>query len=392
MIELRVRLYNRTDDAADLPVVGQRRRRGARRLPVVLPHRRARRGRPRQARGDHLPGRRPAATTGSTTRRASRPPPDSARGAGRPARLVPQHPGADLLHVRSARADDFFGGYDHRAAGRLRALGRPPATRRARSSGPGATTPFGHAWDRNLTDGDGPYIELMAGVYTDNQPDFSFLAPGETKTFTQYWYPVAGTGVVVASTLDAALGRPARRGRRPTLVARRDPAAWVRRGSRSPTADRDDPVRRRARPGPRPARPDEPARPADPVTRELVGRRGPTAAPLGSDRRGDRGRRAAARASSRLPPAEIASVEELYLIGRHLEQYRHATRSPEPYWPEALTPRPGPRRDPHRARRPALPRGAASPRPSSTPRSAVDAADPAQPEPGGRGRRTTCWA
>ena len=27
----------------------------------------------------------------------------------------------------------------------------------------------------------GPYIELMAGVYTDNQPDFSFLAPGETK-------------------------------------------------------------------------------------------------------------------------------------------------------------------------------------------------------------------
>ena len=41
--------------------------------------------------------------------------------------------------------------------------------------------PFGYAWDRNLTDEDGPYIELMAGVYTDNQPDFSFLAPGETK-------------------------------------------------------------------------------------------------------------------------------------------------------------------------------------------------------------------
>ena len=26
-----------------------------------------------------------------------------------------------------------------------------------------------------------------AGVYTDNQPDFSWLAPGETKTFSQYW-------------------------------------------------------------------------------------------------------------------------------------------------------------------------------------------------------------
>ena len=36
---------------------------------------------------------------------------------------------------------------------------------------------FGRAWDRNLTDEDGPYIELMCGVYTDNQPDFSWLCP-----------------------------------------------------------------------------------------------------------------------------------------------------------------------------------------------------------------------
>ncbi len=36
-------------------------------------------------------------------------------------------------------------------------------------------------------------------------------------------------------------------------------------------------------------------------------------------------------------PAETASNEELYLTGLHLEQYRHATRSPEPYWQEALS-------------------------------------------------------
>src|SRR4029077_5438713 len=36
------------------------------------------------------------------------------------------------------------------------------------------------------------------------------------------------------------------------------------------------------------------------------------------------------------PPAEISTVEELYLTGLHLEQYRHATRSPEPYWEEGL--------------------------------------------------------
>ena len=39
-------------------------------------------------------------------------------------------------------------------------------------------------------------------------------------------------------------------------------------------------------------------------------------------------------------PAQIASADELYLTGLHLEQYRHATRSPVLYWREAL------RRDP----------------------------------------------
>src|SRR6185369_10975698 len=69
--------------------------------------------------------------------------------------------------------------------------------------------PFGYAWDRNLTDADehghyAPYIELMAGVYTDNQPDFSFLAPGETRIFSQYWYPIERIGPAHAATLDAA--------------------------------------------------------------------------------------------------------------------------------------------------------------------------------------------
>ncbi|MBC8010960.1 MAG: tetratricopeptide repeat protein, partial [Burkholderiales bacterium] len=43
-------------------------------------------------------------------------------------------------------------------------------------------------------------------------------------------------------------------------------------------------------------------------------------------------------------PAAIASADELYVTGLHLEQYRHATRMPELYWREAL------RRDPGDAR------------------------------------------
>ena len=55
---------------------------------------------------------------------------------------------------------------------------------------------FGQAWDRNLTDSDGPYIELMCGVYTDNQPDFSWMQPYEEKSFKQYFMPYYNVGVV----------------------------------------------------------------------------------------------------------------------------------------------------------------------------------------------------
>jgi hypothetical protein len=47
-------------------------------------------------------------------------------------------------------------------------------------------------------------------------------------------------------------------------------------------------------------------------------------------------------ATAAKPPRRIQSNEELFLNGLHLEQYRHATYAPEPYYQEAL------RRDPRR--------------------------------------------
>ncbi|SQB28239.1 TPR-domain protein [Citrobacter koseri] len=44
--------------------------------------------------------------------------------------------------------------------------------RRVKNSGRGDTVILAVAWDRNLTDDNGPYIELMTGVFTDNQPRF----------------------------------------------------------------------------------------------------------------------------------------------------------------------------------------------------------------------------
>ena len=64
---------------------------------------------------------------------------------------------------------------------------------------------FGKAWDRNLTDENGPYAELMTGVYTDNQPDFTWLKPFESKKFTQYFMPYKAVGLVKNATLDAVV-------------------------------------------------------------------------------------------------------------------------------------------------------------------------------------------
>ena len=64
----------------------------------------------------------------------------------------------------------------------------------ARSSGRGGTSDFGQASNRPLTDEDGPYIELMCGAYTDNQPDFAWIMPGEEKRFTQVFMPYKQIG------------------------------------------------------------------------------------------------------------------------------------------------------------------------------------------------------
>ncbi len=64
---------------------------------------------------------------------------------------------------------------------------------------------FGEMWCSNLTDENGPYIELMTGVYTDNQPDFTWIAPYESRTFEQVWYPIRKIGDVKNATVDAAV-------------------------------------------------------------------------------------------------------------------------------------------------------------------------------------------
>ena len=100
---------------------------------------------------------------------------------------------------------NFIGGYEHDTRGGLLHVADHHISpgKKQWTWGHGE---FGQAWDRNLTDEDGPYIELMTGVYTDNQPDFSWINPNEEKTFTQYFMPYREVGVVKNATKEAVLG------------------------------------------------------------------------------------------------------------------------------------------------------------------------------------------
>ncbi|MCU7550074.1 DUF5107 domain-containing protein [Chitinophagaceae bacterium LB-8] len=100
---------------------------------------------------------------------------------------------------------NFIGGYEHDTQGGLLHVANHHISpgKKQWTWGHGE---FGQAWDRNLTDEDGPYIELMTGVFTDNQPDFSWLQPYEEKTFVQYFMPYREVGMVNNATKEAVAG------------------------------------------------------------------------------------------------------------------------------------------------------------------------------------------
>lgn len=86
--------------------------------------------------------------------------------------------------------DDWVGGYDYGVDAGTMLAGNHNINKGGKfwTWGPKA---YGHAWDCvTLTDNDGPYVELMTAAYSDNQPDYCWINPGETKEFTAYWYGI----------------------------------------------------------------------------------------------------------------------------------------------------------------------------------------------------------
>jgi tetratricopeptide (TPR) repeat protein len=182
----------------------------------------------------------------------------------------------------------------------------------------------------------------MAGVFTDNQPDFSFLLPGEVRTFSQHWYPIVGTGPVHEASLEAAV----------SLEVQATPRKAVRLGVAA-TRERNGALVRLEQHGRQllertvdlaPDRPflatiDLPEGVGASDLRLSVAHQG---CELVAYQPAERTLVEPPPAATEPPPPEaIASLDELYLTGRHLQQYRHATRRPEDYHREALRRDPG---------------------------------------------------
>ena len=252
---------------------------------------------------------------------------------------------------------------------------------------------FGRAWDRNLTDrgpapapsligrgvdsssaekvgvqgncpppsqgGAGgeslfrPYIELMAGVYTENQPDFTWLMPYEEKQFVQYFMPYREIGIVKQATKDFVMNiesltpNPSPKGegsvcfkvlatskQEVRIVLQHDDGTeyYNKVVTLSPEKVLTEVV-------------ECPNASLSELTFTILSPLSTFHFPLLSwHAEPDDIRPIPDAAEAALTPEETKTNDQLYLTGLHLEQYRHATWSALDYYEEAL------RRDPNDVR------------------------------------------
>ncbi len=194
---------------------------------------------------------------------------------------------------------------------------------------------FGQAWDRNLTDEDGPYIELMCGVYTDNQPDFSWLMPYEERDFKQYFMPYRDLGMVKNATKEAMVNFELTDG--VAIIKAYTTANYAGATIRLETKDK---VYLEEKADFSPAMSFEKSIAAEPGLKpedfylSLKTNTGKLLVDYKPEKPQEKPVPEPAKAAKE--PQEINSIEQLYLTGLHLEQYRHATYKPTDYYREAL--------------------------------------------------------
>jgi len=226
---------------------------------------------------------------------------------------------------------DFFGGYDHGKGCGVVHIGDHHIS-------PGKkmfTWAYGQlskSWENALTDTDGQYAELMAGSYSDNQPNFAWLAPYETKEFSQYWYPISGIGSPTYANLNCALRLDSENGLLHLQTTRAYPNAvvTVSDGSREYLRAICDLF---------------PDRAVQLETGDLP--YGVTVTVCAEGRvvaeytRVDHDKFLMPDVISDMPSAaDLKDADQLYLAGVHVEQYRDPKDDPSSFWKEALNRKP----------------------------------------------------
>lgn len=100
--------------------------------------------------------------------------------------------------------EDFMGGYDHGKNCGTVHIGDHNIVKGAKLWEWGSG-PRGQATEGRLTETGGPYVEIMVGAYSDNQPDYTYIKPYETKRWKHYWYPVKDIEGFKNANIDAAV-------------------------------------------------------------------------------------------------------------------------------------------------------------------------------------------
>ena len=233
---------------------------------------------------------------------------------------------------------DFLGGYEHDTKGGILHVANHHVSP-GKKQWTWGNGDFGKVWDRNLTDEDGPYIELMCGVYTDNQPDFSWLHPYEEKSFKQYFLPYSEVGLIKNANKDVLLNLEFFRNQAEikvmttgtfhnctVLLTANDKVFLTEKVNFKPGIVYKKNVKI------------DKKKPERDYILNVFSSDGSLL--LSWQPESTIEEKIPAPALPVQQPEEIDTIEQLYLNGLHLEQYRHATFSPLPYYEEAL------RRDP----------------------------------------------
>ncbi|MGN6540832.1 MAG: DUF5107 domain-containing protein [Ginsengibacter sp.] len=234
---------------------------------------------------------------------------------------------------------NFIGGYEHDTqAGMLHVANHHVST--GKKQWTWGNGDFGKSWDRNLTDEDGPYIEIMCGVFTDNQPDFSWLQPNEEKSFEQYFMPYSEIGLVKNAGKEAAINIEfdnreilvkifaTAEYENAVIILLRDNSLieeFTTNLSPKKSFEKHITVKNAFSP--------------EEIKVIVKDAKGNLLVEYQPEKKSEKEIPAPAKAA--LLPAEIETNELLFLNGLHLEQYRHATFSPLPYYEEALRRDPG---------------------------------------------------